>query len=176
MKTIIVAGCTRSGLSLMMQMLHKGGYPCVGEYPAFEEYNIGEIDFKEATGKAVKVVDTLHQFPPAGDYFVIRLRRDLKQQAKSMVKLLQFIGIPIGKEEVPTIIDGLKKDYQVIDSWTRTQTGMVVIDFEAMITNPEAALEKISRAIGYELDIEAADCVVSRDPKCYDGMLELKLI
>ena len=89
---LIVPGIARSGLTVTMQMLNAGGYPCVGEYPAFEKYNIGDIPWEECVGKAVKVVDTHIQFPPEGRYKVIFLTRDIKQQVKSQCKFLKFIA------------------------------------------------------------------------------------
>ena len=94
-KTIIVAGITRSGLTLMMQILHKGGYPCFGNWPAFEGYNFGLIPWTLAKRRSVKLVDAQKQLPPPGDYHVIRLRRDLKQQTKSIIKLMKALGISV---------------------------------------------------------------------------------
>lgn len=94
MKTVLVCGCARSGLSLTMQLLYKGGYPCFGEYPAFEDYEIGQINYTENIGKAIKLVDTQLQFPPTGAYYVIVLHRDFKEQAKSTVKFLRALGMP----------------------------------------------------------------------------------
>lgn len=70
---LIVAGITRSGLSLTMQMLHAGGYPCEGEPPDFEPHPVGEMPWERCERRAVKLVDAHHQFPPAGSYDVIRL-------------------------------------------------------------------------------------------------------
>ena len=55
---IIVAGLTRSGLSVTMQMLWAGGYPCLGRWPAFEQYAVGRVPWHLLPDRvAVKLVD-----------------------------------------------------------------------------------------------------------------------
>ena len=175
MKTIIVAGCTRSGLTLMMQLLHTGGYPCFGTWPAFENYELGCIPFSKVNGKAIKLVDSHLQFPPQGDYYIIRLRRDLKQQAKSIIKFMRLIGLPASNKHIPQIIDSTKRDYLKIDKWAKTQSGMIIVDFEDMINKPKEVLKRISEFIGYGLKEAAISCVIERNTDCYPGMFETKL-
>lgn len=174
-KTIIVAGCTRSGLTMTMQVLSAGGYPCFGTYPAFEDYAIGYIDFEKVKGKAIKLVDSHLQFPPTGDYFVIRLRRDSMQQAKSMIKFMKFgANLPVSNKHIPDILKGLKRDYEEIDAWANRQSGMITIDFEDLILHPATTINKISEAINFPLSKEAFDAVFKRTTDCYEGMMELQ--
>lgn len=122
MKTIIVTGCTRSGLTLMMQLLNKGGYPCFGTYPSFEDYQLGRIDWTKASGKAVKLVDGHLQFPPTGEYYVIMMRRDLDEQAKSVIKFMNAIGLHIDKSKRNIVRQGLKRDLKIIHQWALRQS------------------------------------------------------
>lgn len=53
-ETVIVAGITRSGLTATMQMLAGGGFPCLGEYPGFEPYGVGQVPWQRCEGLAVQ--------------------------------------------------------------------------------------------------------------------------
>ena len=176
MKTIIVAGCTRSGLTLTMQILNKGGYPCFGEWPAFENYEIGGINFDENRGKAIKLVDTHLQFPPEGEYVVLRLQRDLTEQSKSIVKFMEYVGFTNNSINIENVKKSLMKDYQIIDQWVKKQSRYIFLNFEDIINSPEKTVDLISNFIDFKLDIASKNCVVIRNSNCYDGMLEEKFI
>ncbi len=179
MKTIIIAGITRSGLTLTMQMLYAGGYPCFGEYPAFEGYEIGEIPFVKLIGKVIKVVDTHIQFPLKGEYYVIRLRRDYKQQAKSMCKFMNTIGLPVpaSRETLRKLEKSFNSDYSKIDIWAKKQKGFLIMDFEEMILNPKRSAEKINEFTGQSLNTEKMIKVVAkRNTECYPTMMELDFL
>jgi len=176
-ETIVIAGITRSGLTLTMQMLNAGGFPCFGEHPAFENYEIGQIPWNNVKGMAVKVVDTHTQIPPKGNYRVIRLYRNFSEQVKSQAKMLRLFGIPVSRKERKAIEKSLPADYQRIDNWAMSQNGVLKLSFEAIITHPEFSAKKIKDFVGMELDIEKMkSCVVARDTNCLDGMLELDMI
>lgn len=177
MKTIIVAGIARSGLTATMQMLNAGGYPCVGEYPAFEAYQIGQVPVGILKGKAFKCVDTHLHFPNPGDYHVIRLRRNLKQQAKSSLKFLRMLGQPVDRRAVKQFEKSFPQDYRKIDSWAKRQKGVLEIDFENIILDPVEVAKRIAEFTGESLDIDKmASVIIKRGPECYDGMLELEMI
>ena len=183
-KTIIVAGITRSGLTLTMQMLHAGGYPCFGEYPAFEPIQeIGAIPWTECLGKAVKVVDTHTQFPPTGEYHVIRLRRDYKQQARSIGKFLkEVVGIPQSRALINQYEKSLPADYRKIDEWAKRQKGLLELDFEDIIKKPSSSVFSIANFINTRTEeiinlsamVKMVNVVEQRSPDCYPGMLEYK--
>ncbi len=176
MKTIIVAGITRSGLTATMQMLDAGGYPCAGKYPSYEAFDIGEIPFEDLQGKAIKVVDTHIQFPPTGEYHVIRLRRNYKQQAKSMHKLLSM-QMPLPKSAISQMEKSLPKDYVAIDAWAKRQKGLLELDFEEIITNPMDAAIKIAVFVEQPLVVNQMAAVIKeRSTDCYHTMLETTLI
>ncbi|KKL91874.1 hypothetical protein LCGC14_1890270 [marine sediment metagenome] len=172
---LLVAGIIRSGLSLTMQMLCAGGYPCRGEPPAFEPYPAGDIPWDECQGHAVKLVDAHEQLPPTGTFDVIRLRRNLTEQARSFNK---FSCVIFGADTIPTsrLVGAFRRDYAVIDEWLRGQRSMV-LDFETIITNPITAAIAIQDFVGDPLDIQRmAACVLRRDPQCNSRLLELDLI
>ncbi len=172
---LIVAGITRSGLSVTMQMLHAGGYPCEGEAPAFEEHAMGAIPWSECRDKAVKLVDAnLHLPPHDVDCDVIRLRRTYREQVKSINKFISAFGMP----EIPSgnLLRSLVRDYDLIDKWA-SQYRTLVLDFEELMLSPLAAATKIAEFCQRPLNTEAMAAVVrKRDAACYPTLLELELL
>lgn len=173
MKTILVCGITRSGLTATMQMLDAGGYPCYGTYPAFED-NHNQVE----AGKACKLVDTQHCFPPKGDYHVILLRRIRTQQAKSITKMLRIMaGIFPTKRDTLAMEKSIASDWNKIYLWGQRQSGLLVIDFEKIITEPLEVAEQLVHFTGKPLCIgNMKDIIVPRSIDCYPTMLEFKMI
>lgn len=177
---ILVAGITRSGLTVTMQMLDKGGFPCIGERPAFEKYDIGKIPWNECCGKAVKLVDPQLHMPPKYrvissrgtasqknyKYRIIRLRRNPKQQAKSINKFGKLLlGLPpLGQV---ALLKGLKKDYKVLNKWSK-KYDCLDLRFEDILEDPLKSAKVISEWIKKPLNIDAmASCVIKRDSNCH---------
>lgn len=173
--TLVIAGITRSGLTVTMQMLQAGGYPCAGEYPAFEPFDISRIPWSDCDGLAVKLVDAHLNLPPPGDYRVIRLVRDPKQQARSLNK---FIGVVTGLPPVPVpvLVRSFKQDYKAIDRWA-SRHPTLRMRFEDIITDPAATSKRIAAFTGKQLDTQKmAEVVIARDPECYPTLLEAKML
>jgi hypothetical protein len=174
---IIVGGIARSGLTITMQMLHAGGYPCVGDAPAFEPFQVDMIPWEKCAGRAVKAVDIQLQFPPDGDYRVIMPFRDINEQAKSTIKFLKCVALvrlPISKK---AMIRSIKSDYQKIHKWLKKEHDPLHIAFEDLILKPMDSAKKIRDWVGRDLDINRmARCVLPRSPGCYKTMLELSFI
>lgn len=172
-QTLLVTGIARSGLTLTMQMLYAGGFPCEGPNPSFEPHLMGEIPWPDVKGRAVKVVDLEYQVPPHGDYRVIRLRRDVVQQAKSINKWNNVFGQP--SLPVPNLIATLRRDYRTIDAWLERYPRLL-LDFETLCEQPREAAQAIADFVGRPLDIERmVGCLIPRSPKCHRRMLELEL-
>lgn len=180
--TILVMGCTRSGLSLMMQMLHASGYPCKGEPPAFEEYPIMEIPWGDIGGFAVKVVDADAQLPPAGHRAkIIRMTRDLREQAKSIQKFTGFLmGIKIA-ECTEDLVQSLKVSYAKIDQYLKLEGSRVLeVPFEKLIQYPMHSARRVDAFVHGDVSVKRVqdmqEVVRPRSPDCYSGLLELELI
>lgn len=172
---LIVAGITRSGLSLTMQMLHAGGYQCQGTPPDFEPFPVGTIPWDRCRDTAVKLVDAQLQLPPDGDYKIIRLRRDMTEQARSMNKwaaaLFRMPAIPVS-----ALIGSFRRDYEIIDDWCSRHTTMVM-DFEKLVTEPGRAAAELTAFANQDLDVAMmVKVVIPRTAECYPELLELKLI
>ncbi len=173
--TVVVAGIGRSGLTVTMQMLHAGGYPCAGQPPGFEIFDIGMIPWKRCMGDAVKLVGAHLQLPPPGNYAVIRLKRNFNQQALSVRKFWRIFGLP-DESNNSALIRSFKKDYKVIDGWAKSQRTLM-LDFEEIITDAITTAEKIREFIGEPLDTaKMASVVIPRDSDCHPEMLELSMI
>lgn len=176
---IIVAGIARSGLTLTMQMLHAGGIPCLGEWPAFEQYGIGQIPWGQCQDKAVKLVDAQIQFPPEGDFSIIRLHRNERQQARSQKKLMRAIlGYDAGVS-VNQLVKSFGPSYSLIDNWAMGYRTLH-LSFEKVIENPVVEATRLAGWIGgvwTKERIQAmADVVRPRTSDCYQGFLELDMI
>lgn len=105
---IIVSGLPRSGTSLMMQMLDRGGIPVVTDeirtadtdnprgYYEFERVKGLERDaswLSDVTGKVVKVISQLlYELPANHRYRVIFMERDLDEVLSSQEKMLERLG------------------------------------------------------------------------------------
>lgn len=173
-ETLIVAGITRSGLSLTMQMLFCGDFPCAGKPPAFECYSIGEIPWPELGGKAVKLVDAQHQLPPAGNYRVIRLHRDITQQARSINKFNAAFGLPA--IPVSQLMGSIRRDYEIIDQWAE-EYPVLELSFEHLILSPLTEARAIESFVCRSLNVPAMSaCVIAREVECHPELLELKLL
>ncbi len=107
---IIVSGLPRSGTSLMMQMLDRGGIPVVTDqvrvadddnprgYYEFEAVKRTKQDsswLTGARGRAVKLVSSLlYDLPPTERYRVLFMQRELEEVLESQEKMLARLGRP----------------------------------------------------------------------------------
>ncbi len=105
---IVVSGLPRSGTSLMMQMLDKGGIPIFSdntraadesnpkgyyEHEAVKRLARDKKWLPQATGKAVKIISHLLPHLPAKyNYKVICMLRDLSEVVRSQHKMLVLSG------------------------------------------------------------------------------------
>ena len=175
-KTVIVTGCARSGLTLTMNLLFYGGYPCFGGPPAFEEIQPKRSDWEKLTGTAVKLIDPQQgSFPPTGDYVVILTKRNFKEQTKSTLKFIRAMGITAPKES-PKMLKSIITDWEKIRVWAARQSKMEIFEFSDTLSDPIGAVYKLSQLIEFPLDIRAMECVVKRGPECLNEMLELQII
>ncbi len=107
---IVVSGLPRSGTSLMMQMLHKGGLEVMTDnvrtpdtdnprgYYEFEQVKKIKGDkswLPDARGKVVKMVSQLlYDLPASESYRVVFMERDLDEVLASQEKMLARLGRP----------------------------------------------------------------------------------
>ena len=130
---VVVCGLPRSGTSLMMQMLNSGGVDIYQDNLRtpdennpngfFEHENVkalmkGNNWFKEAKGKAIKVVSPLFRFlSPSFTYKVIIMKRDIVEIVNSQHKMLVRAG-KAESDSYPVKMDKtLKKQYNYAPDW-----------------------------------------------------------
>lgn len=188
---VAVAGLSRCGTTLMMNMLHKGGMEVYCDNKvSYETRKIMALPgdsswMSECEGKAVKLLDP-HRNSPSKDhkYFVIWMRRDFNQQSKSQAKLNTILsGMPmvtrIGVRMVASILR--RETDQCIRMFNEQyQSEIHIINFEDLIYNPVDTALKVSDALkihNIKLDpIGMANQVIDRNSDCYDGLLETKFL
>jgi hypothetical protein len=176
--TLIVSGFGRCGSSLVMQMLHAGGFPTTGDYPAFEDerYSLGQ---KSAPlGVAVKILDPhkFHMLP--GHYRWIWLDRDPRQQAKSQVKFLRHVaGLSLGKEAVSKFAKSFKDERPACMAAIKRIGGpLLQLRFENIVNSPDCAAQAIGGFVGCCSHASMAAVIVRRSPTCLPYLLEAELL
>lgn len=173
---VVVSGLPRSGTSLMMQMLHKGGLtvltddnrkPDDSNPKGYFEYDPVMSIHKDnswlhlAKDKSIKVVAPLLKFlDPKYRYKVIFMNRDLGEVVKSQQKM-------IGKnpEVLPVkLFEAYKKHLNHVEQWKDKEPGveLIYLDYKDVIDNTEEAIDKISKFIGLNLDTNGMKSCVDK--------------
>jgi hypothetical protein len=178
---IIVSGLPRSGTSLMMQMLDRGGVEAVTDvireadvdnprgYYEFERVKQVKGDaswIPEVRGKAVKMVSQLlYDLPASEQYRVIFMERDLDEVLVSQEKMLARLGRPAGPRD--EIRRAFVKHLERLRAWLQEQPHFEVLNvlYRDLIADPEAQAERVSQFLGGRPNVRAmADAV---DPSLY---------
>lgn len=162
---VIVSGLPRSGTSLMMQMLNKGGVEVltdnnreadISNPKGYFEYNPVMSIHKDrswlelAQDKSVKVVAPLLKFlDPKYRYKVIFMNRDLTEIVRSQQKM-------IGKdpEALPLrLFESYKKQLSIVETWKNKEPGveLVYVNYVDALNNTEEVVDKVKSFIGVEM-------------------------
>jgi len=171
---VVVSGLPRSGTSLMMQMLHKGGLEALTDEnrkaddsnpKGYFEYNPVMSIHKDnswlaqAKNKSVKVVAPLLKFlSPEHRYKVIFMNRDLSEIIKSQQKM-------IGKnpDVLPVkLFEAYNKQLSQVETWKQKEPGveLIYVNYKDVLDNTEETVHKVSSFIGLDLDAsKMAMCV-----------------
>lgn len=181
---IVVSGLPRSGTSMMMRMLDVGGLEVMTDgirepnadnpkgYYEFERVKkLPEGDtawLDGARGKVVKVIAALLQhLPDPYEYRVLMMRRKMDEILASQRRMLVRRGEDpdtVDDEEMARLFE--KHLAQVYD-WMRRQDNVrfLDVDYNVMLSGPEAQLAEIRAFLGRPLDLQAMAGVV--DPSLY---------
>jgi len=172
---VLVSGLPRSGTSMLMQMLEKGGMPIVTDkirtadednpkgYHEFEK--IKEIDksddkswLRQYRGQVIKTISFLLQDLPRDlNYKVIFMRRSLDEVLCSQNKMLERSGAT-----TPAVPDAkmranyefhLKKVYYQLEHIPNFE--VLYIDYPAVVENPLREARRINEFLGGKLNVEA---------------------
>ena len=172
---VLVSGLPRSGTSMLMQMLEKGGMPIVTDkvrtpdednpkgYHEFER--IKEIDkttdkswLKNYRGQVIKTISFLLQDLPLDlNYQVLFMRRDIEEVLRSQNKMLERNGA--GGTLVPD--EKMRQNYEfhlkkVYYRLAHTPNFQVLyLDYPAVVEDPLREARRISAFLGRGLNPEA---------------------
>ncbi|WP_081990222.1 alkaline phosphatase family protein [Psychroserpens sp. Hel_I_66] len=173
---VIVSGLPRSGTSLMMQMLQKGGLDIltdsnrkadVSNPKGYLEYDPVMALHKDnswldkAQNKSLKVVAPLLKFlDPKYRYKVIFMTRDLNEVVKSQQKM-------IGRdtENLPIkLFQAYEKHLKQVEVWKKKEPGveLIYIDYKDAINNTQNTVKKIKSFVGKDLDENAMESSVDK--------------
>lgn len=175
-----------------MRMLHAGGVECVADNQnSFEDKRALELPgnsaWLDSCGlKAVKILEPQKWRPPSRHHwYFIWCERDPLQQARSQMKFLRAMRVPIDnfatdRTRVGIIADTPKVRKELLDYPRRH---LMVAHFEETLSAPmitALAIDSFLRPLkchGLKFDpVAASKVVIPRAPECYDGFLELDQI
>ena len=171
---VIVSGLPRSGTSLMMQMLNKGGVEVlidnnreedISNPKGYFEYNpVMSIHndnswLESAKNKSVKIVAPLLKFiNPKYRYKVIFMNRDLNEIVKSQQKM-------IGKNPdiLPIkLLEAYKKQLKQVEVWKDKEPSveLIYVDYKDALNNTKQVIDKVNSFIDVSMDTKLmATCV-----------------
>ena len=177
---VIVSGLPRSGTSMMMQMLDKGGLdiftdglrtPDENNPKGYYEHELvkslarNKAWVKEAKGKAVKVIShLLFELPANYHYRIIFMERDLDEVLKSQHHML----VRDGKAKDDTInirlVNAFQQNLQKVKDWAPKQGNIDIlfVSHRNLIDNPTEELTKVSTFLGGNLNIQEMASVVDK--------------
>ena len=179
----IVSGLPRSGTSLMMQMVDKGGIPALTDRirAADEDNPKGYYEFEpvkktkedpswlaEARGKVVKMVyRLLYDLPADYRYRIVFTRRKLEEVIASQNVMLDRQSKEGGGLSDDKLLDVFRAELERAYQWIDEQPNFEVlyVDYNEMINDPAAQVAKINDFLGGGLDTDAMMNVV--DPSLY---------
>jgi hypothetical protein len=178
---IIVSGLPRSGTSLMMQMLDKGGVTVVTDnirtadtdnprgYCEFEKVKKIKEDaawLPDTRGKAFKMVSQLLYDLPAGErYRIIFMERDFDEMLRSQEKMLERLGRTAAPREA------MKRAYALhlerLRQWLRQQENLEVlyVSYNELVERPEGQAARVGAFLGGKANVEQMASTV--DPLLY---------
>jgi hypothetical protein len=141
---IIVTGCGRCGSTLLMRMLHAGGVPViVDNYVSFELKESYFLNHKMITsrfkpGHAIKIIDLFkHKFELTKDFKIIYLKRNIREQGKSQIKLLRETGAVInGSQPHKTMARQIDADNKkALQLFRAKKYNLLVVNFEDLLNS-----------------------------------------
>lgn len=181
---VIVSGLPRSGTSLMMQMLDKGGMDVLvdGNRKADDSNPKGYYEYKpvmslqkdnswlhEAKDKTVKIVaPLLRSIDPQYRYKIIFMKRDLDEVIKSQRKMLRK-----DTDTFPVqLFNSYRKHLEVVNSWKENEPGveLIYLDYKDVLDDPNIAVDKVASFLG--VDLKKNEMVKCIDRSLYRNKVE----
>lgn len=184
---IIVSGLPRSGTSLMMQMLARGGFGILTDgvraadednprgYYELEKVKAIEHDsswLPEARGKAFKMVSQLlYALPDTERYRIVFMQRDLDELLASQAAMLKRLGRPAPAND--DLSGPYRRHLAHLQAWLSEQAHMRVlpVNYNALIAQPRRLAEQVRDFLGTDADTERMASAV--DPALYRNRVTL---
>lgn len=178
----VVSGAPRSGTSMMMRMLDRGGIAPLTDglraadrdnpqgYYEFEPVKRTKEDpswVPSAAGRAVKMVHLLLRDLPAGpEYRVVLMRRKLDEMVASQRRMLERLGRDPGTLSDARRAQIFAAQLDETERWLAGRPGFtwMRMDYNALVEAPRAHLERVSGFLD-GLDVAAMESVI--DPELY---------
>ncbi len=170
---VVVSGLPRSGTSMMMQMLDRGGIPAYtdGNREADADNPRGYFEHEksmrlgsdaswipEARGSAVKIVAQLLPSLPRGEkYRIIFMDRDLHEIVRSQRVMLDRMGKEGGRLTDARMMSTLDAQVAQIERLLarRPDIDAMFVDYASVLADPAGEAERISEFLGGGVDVGA---------------------
>ena len=174
----IVSGLPRSGTSMMMRMLERGGMKVLIDQnrPPDEDNPRGYYEFEAvkktkdntdwlagSDGCAVKMVyRLLYDLPQDRNYRVLFMRRKLEEVLASQRTMLQRNGATNDSESDEQMARLFIAELDAFAKWVARQQHirMIDVDYNRILREPRGELEKVKDFLGVELDVLAMSDVI----------------
>jgi hypothetical protein len=178
---IVVSGLPRSGTSLMMQMLDRGGVEVVTDqiraadtdnprgYYEYEQVKAIKRDtswLPATRGKAFKMVSQLlYALPSTETYRILFMERNLEEVLLSQEKMLARLGRPAAPRD--EIVRAFVQHLDRLHEWLAGQRNMAIlrVSYQALVEQPREQAESIRSFLGGQGDVEGM--VGAVDPSLY---------
>ena len=177
MTNYIVSGLERSGTSMMMQILHKGGMdvafdekrkPDENNPKGYFELEGGKVinrlidgtfPMENYDGRVIKVTAYGLKFLPPGDYRIIYMTRDIDEILASMAKMSGDRSVMEEKE----IFEKLNR--QSMKMLKEKGIPHIIVRYNDVLKDVRKEIERVNEFLGGVLDMDAAESAV--DPSLY---------
>lgn len=179
----VVSGLPRSGTSMMMRMLDRGGLPVIidNERTADEDNPLGYYEFEpvkqtkkdaswvdDSAGKCVKMVYQLvYDLPTHHKYRVLFMRREMKEVLASQKVMLDRHGASDDSVSDDQMASLFLSQLKAFEDWVAQQDHieMIEVSYNRMLSNPPEEIARVNEFLEGVLDTEAMHAVV--DPELY---------
>ena len=180
---VIVSGLPRSGTSMMMRMLDKGGIPALTDqlrvadednpkgYYEFEPVKKTKTDpswLERAPGKVVKMVHLLLlDLPTDREYHVVFMKRKLEEVIRSQNVMLERKGKSTDDLPAEQIMGMFRQQMRQVDEYIRSHPNfrILYVDYNQLLADPRPPVTAINQFLGGKLNTQAMLEVV--DPTLY---------
>ncbi len=178
----VVSGLPRSGTSLVMQMLEKGGMEILIDHVRKpDENNIhGYYEYDkikslrkdaswlgEAEGKAVKIIAQLLPFLlPGYQYSVLFIERSMEEVLLSQSKMMNDLGQKTASDS-GQLASIFGQQVNRVKQWVenRTNIRMLCLQYSHLILNPVEEVKRIPEFLDVDMDVKAIISVI--DPSLW---------